>query len=179
MLALRRAVPADRAVVEFWDSQPDVASWAGSDGPWDWETELGLEDPAQEMFIITEDDEPRGFLQLLDAFRDPHGYWGPGTSPGTWAVDLWIGEAVHRQRGLGAWAMQQALEQAFEHHGASEVVIDPLLSNHDAIRFYRRCGFEIRGERRFGNDDCLVLGITTASWSTLSTRTVARGPEAE
>ena len=166
MLGLRRATRDDRRALERWDAHDDVASWAGSDGPWDWERELGVEDPAQEMFIITENDEPRGFLQLLDAASDHHGYWGPATPAGTWAIDLWIGDADHRGRGLGAWAMQRALERAFDHHGAREVLVDPLVSNHAAIRFYQRCGFEIRGERRFGDDDCLVLGITAASWST-------------
>jgi aminoglycoside 6'-N-acetyltransferase len=56
--------------------------------------------------------------------------------------------------------MQQALQRCFVDHGASSVLIDPLQTNHRAIKFYRRVGFRDVGPRRFENDDCLVMSIT-------------------
>jgi aminoglycoside 6'-N-acetyltransferase len=56
--------------------------------------------------------------------------------------------------------MQQALQRCFVNHGASLVLIDPLQSNHRAIKFYRRIGFTDVGPRQFENDDCLVMSMT-------------------
>ena len=44
------------------------------------------------------------------------------------------------------------------------IVIDPLNSNTDALRFYQRLGFRIVGRRTFDGDDCLVHRLDRAVW---------------
>ena len=49
-------------------------------------------------------------------------------------------------------------------------MIDPLASNTDAIRFYRRLGFVDEGERCFGDDSddvCLVMRLARDAASRL------------
>jgi aminoglycoside 6'-N-acetyltransferase len=52
--------------------------------------------------------------------------------------------------------MRQALDRCFDLHGATTVLIDPIASNVDAIRFYQRLGFTLVGERWFDTDLCAV-----------------------
>lgn len=167
MVVMRRATLEDRPILESWDAADDVAQWAGSDGPWDWEHELEPQGDEQQIFLAHVDDAAVGVLQLLDAAREPSAYWGEGTPEHTWAVDMWIGEARHRGRGIGTEMMNWALTRAFEDLGAHRVLVDPLIHNAAAIRFYRRCGFDEIGPRRFGEDECLVLGIDRERWRPL------------
>jgi len=39
------------------------------------------------------------------------------------------------------------------------VLVDPLVSNTRAHRFYERLGFKLLERRRFGDDDCLVCRL--------------------
>jgi aminoglycoside 6'-N-acetyltransferase len=52
--------------------------------------------------------------------------------------------------------MRQALARCFAPADVEAVLIDPLASNVDAIRFYRRMGFEFVEARDFGDDHCHV-----------------------
>jgi aminoglycoside 6'-N-acetyltransferase len=44
------------------------------------------------------------------------------------------------------------------------VLVDPLLSNIQARRFYARLGFEPVEHRMFGADDCLVYRLSRQAW---------------
>ena len=152
---LRPAVLTDVPLLQRWDEDPEVRA-SGDDGWWDWEAELATASTWVEHLIAEEDGRPVGFVQLLDAAAEPTQYWGE-VAPGTWAIDIWIGAAPDRGRGIGSRMMGLALARCREVHRATEVLVDPLASNVRAHRFYRRCGFEPVGPRRFGDDDCLVL----------------------
>ena len=52
--------------------------------------------------------------------------------------------------------MRQALARCFAPVDVEAVLIDPLASNVDAIRFYRRMGFEFVEARDLGDDHCHV-----------------------
>lgn len=155
---LRPAVPADVPLLHRWDDDPDVAASGGDDDEFDWEYEVPREVAWRELLIAEEDGRPVGFLQLIDAREEESHYWGD-IEPGIWAIDIWIGAAADRGRGLGATMMHLALERCFARPDVHTVLIDPLLRNQRAIRFYERLGFEHIGIRWFDQDECAVMRI--------------------
>lgn len=158
-LTLRPAVSLDAATLRQWDGDPDVDASGGDDDSYDWDHELPRDVDWREFLLAEEDGRPVGMVVLIDAAREESHYWGDDVEPGAWAIDIWIGEPGDRSRGLGTTMMKQAVRRCFERHAATAVLIDPLQSNHGAIRFYERLGFDVVGPRRFGNDDCLVMRI--------------------
>ena len=115
--------------------------------------------PWRELLIAEEDGRSIGFVQLIDASEEESHYWD-GATPGTWALDIWIGSSEDRGRGFGAEAMRAAIARVFEQHRANALVIDPKVDNRRAIAFYERLGFEAVGERDFDGDLCLVMRLT-------------------
>jgi aminoglycoside 6'-N-acetyltransferase len=140
---LRAATIDDSYLLKNWDLDEAVEYSGGDDDSYDWDYEL-----------------PIGMIVLIDALREESHYWGQDVPADSWAIDIWIGDQEHRSKGYGALMMQQALQRCFVNHGASLVLIDPLQSNHRAIKFYRRVGFTDVGPRQFENDDCLVMSMT-------------------
>lgn len=151
---MRRAAPDDISQLMAWDQDPAVVHASGEEDDWDWAEEISF--PWQEVWIGEVDHRPVGVLVLLDAHAEPTKYWGV-VSPQTAAIDIWIGSEADRGHGYGAQMMQWAVTRAHAEWGARRIVIDPLVSNTHAIRFYKSCGFTEVGERFFGPDHCLVL----------------------
>lgn len=159
-VVLRLAEPADVPTLAKWDQAAHVRAVSGDDGPWDWSSEIDV--PWQEVWLCEVGTRPIGVVIVLDASADPSNYWGHEServSPGTYAIDIWIGEIDALGRGFGTSMMKHAIARAFDAHGAHTIVIDPLATNTRAIAFYRRFGFVEVGPRRFGTDDCLVLEL--------------------
>jgi aminoglycoside 6'-N-acetyltransferase len=158
MVELRPMELDDVRLLVAWDEDADVAAALGGRGAdwYDWRAELERDVPWRELLIVEEDGRPIGFMQLTDAGEEESHYWGD-VDPGTWAFDIWIGSPADRGRGLGTQAMQAALRRVIEDHGAGMVVIDPQVTNHRAIEFYRRLGFEPVAVRDFHGDTCLVM----------------------
>ena len=154
MVDLRLAVAADIPTLERWESADHVVAISGDDEPWDWTVEIDV--PWQEVWIAEVEGRAIGVVVLLDANAEPSCYWGD-VSPGTYAIDIWIGEPDALHRGYGTMMMRHALDRAFSEHDTHEILIDPLETNTDAIGFYKHLGFKEVGPRRFGTDDCLVL----------------------
>jgi aminoglycoside 6'-N-acetyltransferase len=154
-LRLRRARAADLPTLEAWDRDPAVIA-SGVDGDaWGWPRELRRNPPWRAMLMAELWGRPVGFVQIIDPCREESRYWGR-VPASLRALDLWIGAAADRGRGLGARMMRLALDRC-RAGGARAVLIDPLARNRAALRFYRRMGFRPVGRRRFGRDDCLVL----------------------
>lgn len=151
--------PDDVDLLERWDDDPDVVAALGGRGSdwYDWHVELARDVPWRELLVAVERDRVVGFVQLVDAAEETH-YWGE-VEPDTWALDVWIGDASDRGRGLGTAIMRAALRRVFDRHGASCLVIDPQVSNERAIEFYRRLGFDEVGVREFDDDRCLVMRV--------------------
>lgn len=161
-VTLRPATAADIPLLEAWDDEPVVAASDPNDD-WDWPQTLAAE--GLESLIAELDGRPVGFVQVTDLLREASQYWGP-PQPGLKAIDIWIGAAGDRGKGYGRAMMTLALERCFSDTAIHTVLIDPIASNHDAIRFYQRLGFRFAGNRRFGEDDCAVHEITRAEWRT-------------
>jgi aminoglycoside 6'-N-acetyltransferase len=76
------------------------------------------------------------------------------------AIDIWIGEPDARNNGYGAQMMSLAVERCFADPAVHTVLVDPLVSNARAHRFYERLGFEFVVERAFGDHRCRVYRLT-------------------
>ena len=168
---LRPATLADVVTLEVWDRQPHVIA-CSSDRPGlevafdgiDWREELSDEASGITTLIAEAGGRPVGVLQVCDPHNEPSHYWGE-IEPGLRAIDIWIGELDALNRGIGTAMMTHALNDAFANPAVDAVVIDPLTSNTDAHRFYRRLGFQPEGRRVFNDeDDCLVHRLSRADW---------------
>ena len=60
--------------------------------------------------------------------------------------------------------MREAIRRCFAPPAVTAILIDPLASNTDAIRFYERLGFRFVERRMFGADDCHVMRLDRAEW---------------
>lgn len=174
-VTLRPARLEDAPLLERWDADADVIAASGveaEEGPdWrdeDWRAEIAAAPPWREILIAEEDGRPVGVIVDIDPAAEETHYWGDcGT--GLRAFDIWIGAAADRGRGIGAAMMRLAAARAFADPAVSAIVIDPLLSNTQALRFYRRLGFKEVGERWFGADHCLVMRLDRGDFAALPT----------
>lgn len=162
---MRRATQADVGLLRAWETADHVAPVIGTGPGWEWENEVCVD--WQEVWIaealLPRDaspvGSPIGVVIVLDACADPVHYWGD-VSPGTFAIDIWIGTVEMLRRGFGTEMMRFAIARAFDVHHAKTILIDPLESNRDAIAFYRSLGFLEQGVQRFDDDSCQVMALT-------------------
>ncbi len=160
---LRDATPDDVAMLQYWDTQPHVIESGAADASRDWAQEIGR-GSWHDILIAECGGRPIGVLEILDPARDEDRYWGD-VEPGVRAIDIWIGEAGDLGNGHGTQMMQLAFERCFADVGVHTILIDPLVSNTRARRFYQRLGFREVGPRRFGHDDCVVYRLGREEWS--------------
>lgn len=140
MITLRKAQIGDLHMLKYWDAQEHVIASDPNDD-WNWEVEL-LRDPSwREQLIAESEGQPIGFLQIIDPAKEETRYWGD-IGYGKRAIDIWVGDRHNLGKGYGTQMMQLALERCFVENDVTEVLIDPLVSNEDAIRFYKRLGIE-------------------------------------
>ncbi|MDF5707042.1 MAG: GNAT family N-acetyltransferase [Nostoc sp. S4] len=162
MMNLRAATLADLALLQHWDRQVHVNASDPNDD-WNWKVELDRTPDWREQLIAEIEGRPIGFIQIIDpALEDSH-YWGD-VAANIRAIDIWIGEESDLGKGYGTKMMQLALARCFAAPAVTAVLIDPLVSNTRAHRFYERLGFEFVERRRFGDDDCLVYRLNRADW---------------
>ena len=160
-IRLRRARPADAALLRAWDGQPHVIASSGEDDRFDWDEELVREVPWRENLIAEADGVPVGLMQVIDPAEEESHYWGD-CGPGLRAIDIWIGPPEWLGRGVGTQMMRQAIARCFADPTVTAILIDPLAENLRARRFYERLGFREVGPRRFGDDDCVVYRLDRA-----------------
>ncbi len=164
----RLATPEDAPLLRHWDEQPHVLQ-ADPDSDWAWETTLPHNPDWREQLIAEVAGQPIGYLQIMDPARDPDAYWGE-VDANVRAIDIWIGEADCLGQGFGTEMMTAALARCFDDEAVTAVLIDPLLSNTRAHRFYRRLGFRPVGERCFDEDLCLVHELSREQWQAAAVR---------
>lgn len=168
-IQLRFATMDDLALLQYWDTQPHVIlSDPNEDDYWDWEDDLQHTHDWQQQYIAELNGRPLGFLQILDPARDESEYWGQ-VAENVRAIDIWIGEASDLNKGYGTEMMRQAIERCFQDPDVVAILLDPLISNTNAQRFYERLGFKKIEQRRFGNDDCFVYRLDRSDWQATST----------
>ena len=161
MIKLRTAELSDIPILEHWDKQDHVIAAGGDDDVWDWPEEVSRDVDWQELLIAELDGRPVGMVQIIDPYHEASHYWGD-CSENLRAIDIWIGEASDLGHGYGTEMMRLALLRCIADKQVTAVLIDPLATNTDAIRFYERLGFQFVENRRFGDDDCCVYQIERA-----------------
>jgi aminoglycoside 6'-N-acetyltransferase len=163
-LSFRRASSADARLFEAWDAEPHVRAAVSADGSrgfgGDWPSRL--DDERFAYVVALSETVPVGFVCIVDTAVDP--YWGEMPA-GAQAVDVIIGDPGRLGRGLGSGMLRWVIERCFSDPSVQAVLVDPLIGNEAAIRFYRRFGFVEEGRRRLGGDDCLVLRLTRRAWT--------------
>jgi aminoglycoside 6'-N-acetyltransferase len=157
VVILRPATPADLDLLRRWDRDPEVRS-SLVDSDWHWEAELRRTPDWREQLIAEADGRPIGFVQIIDPEREETEYWGC-VEPGHRAIDIWIGEPDARGRGYGTQMMRLAVERCFADPSVHSILLDPLLANTGAQRFYERLGFECIAKRDFRGDQCCVYRL--------------------
>jgi aminoglycoside 6'-N-acetyltransferase len=124
---VRPAAEADVDLLVGWHADPDVARY------WDDETFTRdemmerLRRPDVDAFVIEENGEPIGYLQV----------WGARDQGG---LDMFLVPAA-RGRGLGSDAGRAVARHLRDQRGWKRVTVDPYLWNDAAVRAWRRAGF--------------------------------------
>ncbi|WP_420430961.1 GNAT family N-acetyltransferase [Hyphobacterium sp.] len=171
-MILRRARADDVATLAAWDEKPHVKWCTGHDPDTplpaeareDWPAEIARLDDWQEIWIGEASGRRIGVVQIIDPHREASHYWGK-CAPNQRAIDIWIGEETDLGRGYGTVMMREAIERCFSDPTITNILIDPLVINEKAIRFYRRLGFVDVGERWFDDDHCLVMELRRDAWA--------------
>lgn len=146
-MTFRALADADIPAMQRWLEDPDVAAWYHEDS-----TELSY---LREHYapVIAGEEPTRGFIILLDGrdagyiqayVIDDHPDYARqiGVDPGAVGIDLFLGEAWARNRGLGAVVLRAFLREiVFGEMGAEIAIIAPEPANGRAIRSYGRAGF--------------------------------------
>lgn len=160
-IQLRQATINDLATLQHWDKQAHVIESDPNDD-WNWEQEL-LRTPAWRQQLIAElDGRPIGFVQIIDPAQEETHYWG-NVAPNLRAIDIWIGEEQDLNKGYGTQMMQQAIDLCFETPEVTAILIDPLVSNMKALRFYERLGFRFIEQKKLGDDICKIYRLGRAN----------------
>lgn len=163
MINLRPAIPDDLALLRHWDQQPHVIASDPNDD-WGWEEELHRNPDWREQLIAElENHHPIGFIEIIDPAREEDHYWGE-VPANLRAIDIWIGEESELGKGYGTQMMQLALNRCFADSAVTAVLVDPMVSNTRAHRFYEKLGFQQIECRRFGADDCFVYRLNRTDW---------------
>jgi len=167
-MKLRLATSADALTIEAWDREPHVIAATGGDGidgMYDWRAELPRVVSGREFLIAEIDGRPIGMIHIIDPLLEESHYWGD-CEPNLRAIDIWIGGASDLGRGYGSEMMRQAIERCFAAPEVTAILIDPMVSNTDAHRFYERLGFRQIERRMFDDDDCYVYRLERQAWLT-------------
>lgn len=145
-----------------WDLEPHVID-SDPNSDWDYEDEIGRDLPGRAHFIAEADGEPVGVMEFTDPEHDDTRYWGEMPA-GYRALDIWIGPSNRLGQGLGTLMMREAISMCFADTSVHSILIDPLETNTDAIRFYERIGFRFVEIRRFDEDVCAVHRLLRSEW---------------
>jgi len=169
-LTIRQATQQDVPILERWDRDPEVIACVTDDPSSSqafvdavWSEEIAGNGDTSCYYIAELDGRPIGAMQVIDPHLEPTHYWEE-IEPNLRAIDIWIGDDRDRNAGHGRVMMETVIDRCFADADITAIVIDPLNSNTEAHRFYRRLGFKVVGRRMFGDDDCLVHRLDRAAW---------------
>ncbi|MDN5202780.1 GNAT family N-acetyltransferase [Fulvivirgaceae bacterium BMA10] len=161
-ITLRIATIEDLELLRYWDKQQHVVD-SDPDEDWDWEYELQRFPDWREQLIAEIDGRPIGCIQIIDPAKEESHYWG-SVPENLRALDIWIGEKDDLGKGYGTIMMQLTVERCFRNDKVIAILIDPLESNKEAIRFYQKMGFRFVEKRSFGDSKCLVYKLDRRDW---------------
>ncbi len=144
-LVLSALAENDLPTIRRWLAEPHIARvWATP--------EEGVAKIASHLsqahvapYLIVEDEQPVGYLQLYLA--NPDEFWSAHDLPReTYGLDLFIGPPQLVGRGLGTRAIRLAVRHLWALPDAARLHIDPSPDNAAAIHAYGKAGFVPVGE---------------------------------
>lgn len=165
-LGFRPMTQADIPLVLDWLRTPHVMQWWPWDGLMESELTRGLEAPWMRYFLLTLDDEPFGFLQVYDIWREhacADDYEdAEATGPyddqpeGTLGIDQFIGREDMLGQGHGSAAIRLVVDDLLA-GGAPRVITDPDPANPRAVRAYEKAGFRSLDVRETDDGPVLLM----------------------
>ena len=107
-------------------------------------------DSLVKVFFILFDNKPIGYIQYYDAVKADK-FW-KDELPGTYGVDLFIGEKDYINKGYGTKIVREFCSFLFNSEtDCIRIIVDPYVRNKRAIRCYEKAGFVFVSERK--NED--------------------------
>jgi aminoglycoside 6'-N-acetyltransferase len=153
----------DMALVGGWLAAPHVREWWGDPVRGVANIEGHLHDPAADIFVVSYQDTPIGYLQCYDAHAGAD--LSLRDQPlGTRGIDQFIGEPAFLDRGHGSAFIRVFVEALFE-AGVPRVVTDPNPRNARAIRAYAKAGFRAIDHRTTVSGEVLLMGCDPGKMS--------------
>jgi aminoglycoside 6'-N-acetyltransferase len=146
----------DLPLLRQWLERPHVREWWGDPDRGLRTIADHIDDPAIDVFIVSNADVPIGYIQSWD----PH---AEADHPcrdqplGTRGIDQFIGERDLIGRGHGSAFIRVFVEHLFD-AGAPRVVTDPNPRNTRAIRAYSKAGFRPIDTRVTISGEALLMG---------------------
>ncbi len=162
-ITFRTATIDDLETLLHWDKQEHVIA-SDPDEDWNWAYELQRFPDWREQLIAELDGMPLGCIQIIDPAREETHYWGE-VAKNLKAIDIWIGEAQNLNKGYGTQMMHLAIQRCFKSPEVTAILIDPLVTNVNAIRFYERIGFKFLKNRKFEDSECAIYELTRENWA--------------
>ncbi|MBC7472323.1 MAG: GNAT family N-acetyltransferase [candidate division SR1 bacterium] len=159
---LRLATISDLPLIKYWDKKPYIIFASGEDADVvnnDW-IDKQLRNPSKfvQVYIAELDSREIGMVQVCDPANEETHYWSK-IGQGLRAIDIWLGEENDLGKGYGTTVMNLIIAKCFEDSSVKAIIIDPLVINNRAIRFYKRLGFKFVENKYFEKDYCAVYRL--------------------
>jgi len=154
---LREARLSDLETLEWWHLQSHIVD-AGQGKDYKWERELQRKPDWRQQYIAELDGQPIGFVQVYDPYEEDTGRW-ENMSRKLRAIELWIGEKNNLNKGYGTQIMQQIIAITFSDPDVHALLVDPLMTNKQAQRFYARLGFKFTETKKIYGESCYILKL--------------------
>ena len=149
------ATRADMAMLRAWLDMPHVRAWWGDP---DMELALiadDLDGGPTDMRVVHHGEKPFAYVQDYPAHHWPMPHY-TDFPKGTRAIDTFIGEPAMLGRGHACRYLRQRARQLMR-AGFPAVVIDPSPDNTNAVRAYRRAGFDGHDIRPCEDGDPVIV----------------------
>jgi aminoglycoside 6'-N-acetyltransferase len=166
MIEFRIASIKDLDLLLYWDTKQHMID-CDPDDDWDWEIELKRAPDWRQQLVAELDGVPIGVIQIIDPYLEETHYW-VDVDQFIRAIDIWIGEETNLNKGYGTQMMHLAIDKCFSNPKVNSILIDPLITNTKAHRFYERLGFEFLEERTFDVSTCYVYELKRSHYTIIS-----------
>ena len=154
-MQLREVTLNDLDTIQWWHDQSHLVD-RGPGHDYDWVEQLRNKVDWRQQYIAEYGGKAIAFVQIYDPYEEDEGIWDIVT-PKLRVINVWIGEAGNLNKGLGTLIMQLAIKRAFEDPNVYALLVDPLISNKKAQRFYARLGFKFLESRNVNGERCYVF----------------------
>ena len=144
---LRTASTADWPLIRRWLGEPGIVRWWGPKATSEAVVLLALGSEHAICRMIEADGADVGYAQALDIASSGEAL-PAGIEPGTWDIDLFIASPAHRNRGIGARALELIRDEVFSTTLAVAASMLVPVANERAVRACEKAGFRWRGVER-------------------------------